>query len=132
MERQRPRSVFGALWGGIQRLTIAYGYKPWRAIGLWLVLVLIGSALFYVGGRSQPSLVWPTNLASYNQLVATYPRFHPIVYSIENSLPLVRFTEWDNWRPTGWLGIFSVSQMLLGWFFATMGVAGLTNLVRKE
>ncbi len=132
MERKRPRRNAWRFWGWLQRMTIGYGYKPWRAFACWAVFVALGDAIFHWAGLlGFAPAWWPASPSDYHHF-ATYPPLHPIIFSIENSLPLVKFTEWDYWRPVGWLSYVTFGQMLVGWFFTTMGAVGLTNLIRKE
>jgi hypothetical protein len=77
------------------------------------------------------------------------------VYSADNSLPLVKLGQVDHWQPdpdpdkyvsrvAAW-GKYSLwvsfsefllwlrwAQIFLGWFLATMGIAAITGLVRKD
>jgi hypothetical protein len=39
----------GRFWNSVLRFVIGYGYRPWRALGLFVVLVLSGSLLFSCG-----------------------------------------------------------------------------------
>ena len=84
-----------------------------------------------------------------------YVTFNPFLYSVENSLPLVKFGQVDRWHPApspplpwrsscfcevlqwffSWeviLGTFRAFQIACGWFLATIGVAGLTGVIRKD
>jgi hypothetical protein len=71
-----------------------------------------------------------------------YQRFTASVYSLENSLPFVNLGQKDHWTPDpnqqGWwrlasfLRVFRWGQVLLGWLLATLFVAGVTGVVRKE
>jgi len=64
---------------------------------------------------------------------AHYPKFQPVIYSLENTFPLVKLGQGDKWRPlkTGprwvvWL------QILLGWLLATLFVAGIAGVVQHS
>ena len=84
-----------------------------------------------------------------------YPPFFPLVYSLENSVPLIKLGQVDRWQPNpssqvpvqrnqswGWrlqsfvtngrfLMYFRWGQIMVGWLLATLFVAGLTGIVRR-
>ena len=81
-----------------------------------------------------------------------YPRFQPIVYSLENTFPLVKLGQADKWQPDpksekqplrnkrffGWicspwfLRVFIWIQILLGWLFATLFLAVVSGIVQHS
>lgn len=155
----KVRTWYGRLWSGVLRWTVGYGYYPGLALRWLALFAILGTALFW-GGFSAGSLV-PTDKDAYcrfkadRQLPAHYERFHASVYSLENSFPLVKLGQVDRWQPDpdpqwerkpvkgapGWLAWilspgslrwFRWAQVCLGWFFATMGVAAVTGIVRKD
>jgi hypothetical protein len=105
-------SAFEWCWyKGLGRI-IAYGYHPWNAFVLSLVVVAIGSFLFGIGYNGK--LVAPTGDKAYViekvgtrrsqkngtlQISGDYPKFNAIVYSIETFVPLVKFGIADHWAP---------------------------------
>ena len=102
----------------------------------------------------------PTDREAYNsfkrgQLPGNYPGFSAAVYSLENSLPLVKLGQADKWQPdpgrTGfstavsdarvcrkWLTSppfliwFLRAQILLDWVLATFFAAGVSGIVHKQ
>jgi hypothetical protein len=92
----------------------------------------------------------------HHRLPDYYERFHALTYSLENSFPPVKLGQQDYWQPdpspddtarfrascvgslapfvisAKTLRIFRLVQIVLGWFFATMGVAAVTGLVRAD
>jgi hypothetical protein len=90
----------------------------------------------------------PTDKEAYHcsrdhgQLPHHYQRFTASIYSLENSLPFVNLGQKDHWTPDpnpqrsrwmpGILRWFRWGQVLLGWLLATLFVAGVTGVVRKE
>lgn len=149
----RPRNF-------LLKYTVGYGYYPGLALLWLLVLVAIGFFL-YKGGYYAGSLA-PTDKDAYtcftvgHRLPDHYERFHASIYSLENSFPLVRLGQVDRWQPDPkprnlaghgeqlpallrhffvsslFLRWFRWAQVILGWFFATMGIAGVTGIVRKH
>jgi hypothetical protein len=68
-----------------------------------------------------------------------YEHFYAPVYSLENSFPLVKLGQVDRWQPdpsqggyASFLRLFCWAQIILGWFFATMGIAGVTGIIRRD
>jgi hypothetical protein len=147
-------------WSLILRCTVGYGYYPAKALKWLVVLALAGFFLFWVGysGRS----IVPTDKDAYacfrkdRQLPPHYERFHASMYSLENSFPLIKLGQVDRWQPdpnpqrstsqagewmarhapcisfAGILRWFRWLQIIFGWVLATLGIAAVTGLVRKE
>ncbi len=161
MEDRRSAAEHGPLarvWARVLKFTIGYGYYPKRAIWALMVLCLAGW-LFYSCGNSARTMV-PTEKAAYDEyrmwgvVSAHYPRFSPFVFSLENSIPLVKLGQADKWQPDpsgnlsqlqpqessmcrsfaspSFLTWFLRVQILLGWVLATLFVAGVSGVVRKE
>lgn len=142
MEHRRWKHKSGSwmrrVGGGILRLTVGYGYRPHRALICLAGLILVGFPLFWAGYCSGKMV--PTDKDAYHEFVsdrgrqppAYYGRFHALVYSFENSVPLVKLGQVDRWWPTGLLHVFGWLQVLLGWFFTTMGIAAVTGIVHAD
>jgi hypothetical protein len=144
------------LWGRILKVSIGYGYRPGRAV--WLIILLSGLGWFVYGASYHAGTMVPTDKDAYidftagREVPAHYPAFSPLVYSVENSLPLVKLGQGDKWqpypgpevpqRPTSCVMPFAASpqfvicflriQTLLGWLLATLFVAGVSGIVHKE
>lgn len=135
----------------ILRLTVGYGYKPFRALWWIALFVFIGTLLFswgknsnvivHVDGKNAPS---------------AYQSFNPFIYSLENFIPLLNLRMAAHWMPDAnaqptpllipftdqlapappslgrYIRWYLWLHILLGWFFTSMLVAGITGLVRRE
>ena len=131
------------------RWVVGYGYYPLRALAGLVILVLIGWGIF-TGAKSARALV-PKEQKAYEfykvngRAPAHYAPLSPLVFSIENSVPLVKLGQIDNWQPDanrpGAGPLFNSSrllfgfqwlQLLLGWILATLFVAGVTGIVQKN
>jgi len=129
-----------------------------------VILVLVGWGIF-AAARNAGAMV-PTDRQAYELFKSTgvtpphYQPLSPMVYSLENSLPLVKLGQTDRWQPdpspaarlsTGeapqtstlmplkfsaltsrLLFAFQRLQVLLGWILATLFVAGVTGIVQKD
>ncbi len=84
-------------------LSIGYGYYPTHAIWEILGISALGWIIYrrsYLAGTMAP-----TDKDAYAEfrdkstVPPQYPAFSPLVYSVENSLPLVKFGQGDRWQP---------------------------------
>lgn len=85
------------------KLTVGYGYDPLRAFWEVLGLSVLGWVIYrrsYLAGN-----MVPTDKDAYDafrsdsKLPNSYIKFSPLVYSVENSLPLVKLGQADKWQP---------------------------------
>jgi hypothetical protein len=132
------------LWSFVLKKSIGYGYHPGNAIWFIVALSVLGSAVYGISYHAGTMV--PTEKEAYQDFRAVrqvpphYPTFSPLVYSAENSLPLVKMGQTDKWQPDpepGSLLATSVTwflriQILLGWLLATLFVAGVSGIVHKE
>ena len=154
------RGKLARVWNFVLRYAVGYGYYPGRAL-LWLLcLAAFGFALYY--GAYYAGSVVPTEKDAYtlfkfsHRLPDYYEPFHASIFSLENSFPLVKLGQVDHWKIdpspdasarlavsrlrfsirtlnlTRVLRVFGWAQILLGWLFATMGIAAVTGLVRRD
>jgi hypothetical protein len=117
---------------------IGYGYRPARTI-IGLAAVSGLGALLYWRSYRMGKLV-PTDKDAAEAFRTGgpqpehYPEFQPLVFSVENTFPLVKLGQGDKWQPARksrlrwivWL------QILLGWLLATLFVAGIAGLVQHS
>jgi hypothetical protein len=85
------------------RATVGYGYHPlwafWEVVGLTALGWIIHRRGYLAGN------VVPTDRDAYQsfkadgQPPAHYTAFAPLIYSVENSLPLVKLGQTDRWQP---------------------------------
>jgi sRNA-binding regulator protein Hfq len=157
--KQEDRGWFARVWSRILRSTIGYGYDPEKALWWLAGLSVLGLILFW-GGYAAGSIAPTDNVAysSFKQnshLPPHYETFHASIYSLENALPLVKLGQVDRWqpdpdrhwecKPAKWvpsplcvalsptpLRWFRWAQICLGWILATLFVAGVTGIVRKD
>jgi hypothetical protein len=108
------------LWGHVQDVMVGYGYRPWRAAG-WLVFLLIAGTVVF-------SIVRPVAAETDNA-----PHFTPFVYTLDHLLPIVDLGlrkayvpvhEWQQW--------FSYGLVIMGWILATTIAAAITRALRRQ
>jgi len=162
---KEERTLAAALFRWPLSLVVGYGYYPLRALAGLAILVLVGWGVF-AGARAAQAMV-PRDEKAYELLKVKghapdhYEPLSPFVYSLENSLPLVKLGQTDRWEPDptpDWrssttqplpantpdppksspftsprfLFAFQRLQVLLGWILATLFVAGVTGIVQKN
>jgi hypothetical protein len=162
---KEERTLAAALFRWPLSLVVGYGYYPLRALAGLVLLVVTGWGVF-AGARAAHAMV-PRDETAYAQFKARgvapdhYEPLVPFVYSLENSLPLVKLGQTDHWEPdpapawrsaakqapaanasdppssslfgsSRFLFAFQRLQVLLGWILATLFVAGVTGIVQKD
>lgn len=157
---QGPSKWYQRLWSSALKQTVGYGYYPGNALRWLAGLTLLGMVLFWVGFCA--GSITPADKDAYaafkadRQLRSDYERFHASIYSIESSFPLVKLGQIDRWQAdpspqhlvkeiwhwpssfvvwvsfAGFLRWFRWAEILLGWALATLFVAGVTGIVRKD
>jgi hypothetical protein len=151
MESRRRKAedqgLFSRLMSRAFKTTLGYGYYPHRiAVGGLVFLITMGWWLFRQGYFA--GAVVPTDRDAY-YCIRTHGRppdhyqpFTAFIYSLENSVPLFNLGQKDLWTadpsPRGsrrwadFLRAFRWCQIVFGWLFSTLFVAGVTGVVRKE
>ena len=146
-------------WNLMLEVTIGYGYRPLRALWWIAGFVALGTILF--GWGHYLRIITPTEENAYREFVATgeappyYPVFNPLVYSLENFLPVVDLQQDKYWRPnprhavrgrvrrgieradssslpSRFLRWYLWLHILAGWTITPLLFAGLSGLVRPD
>jgi sRNA-binding regulator protein Hfq len=158
LKRRQPGIArWSQAWGKILQGTIGFGFYPGRSV-TWLVLLVAVCTATYWHGYSAGAFS-PTGKAAYEFFSRTkyvqpeYVRFSATTYALENLLPFVRLGQTEHWQPnperewrcTGrgtvpsclastpsFLRGVRLFEVLLGWFLATMFVAAVTGVVRRD
>ena len=122
-----------------------YGYRPWRALDIGTLLVLIGWWLFSAAGRE--GIMVPAQ----SEAVTANMSFCAPAYVIDTFVPLVDLEQAHYWAPhVGRSGtLFTVGNYtiplsglflrvvgwilnILGWVLTTLLVAGLAGVIRRR
>jgi hypothetical protein len=149
------------LWYRYLGRLIGYGYEPFRAIKIGLVIIAVGAIVFAAGAHR--NLMTETNLAERvlskedeSGIVSpTYPRFNALVYSLDVFLPFVDLNQISYWIPGEkitkprtsrncfmHIGRYSLKwssvlhgylwfQTLAGWTLCTLLAAAVTGIVQS-
>jgi hypothetical protein len=103
-DRARKGDAFGPVVRPLLRWTIGYGHDPLRAFWWAAGLSAMGWIIYrrsYLAGSMVPTDkdARADFKSPAGRLPARYRPFSPAVYSLENSLPLVKLGQGDTWQP---------------------------------
>lgn len=118
--RQRDgKSVVGRSWGAVQDLTVGYGYRSFRAVW-WFALLLVVGAVVY--GAHRPEPLKPEEA----------PHFNPVVYPLDLLLPIVDLGQQNAFNPAGAYQWFSYFLIASGWVLATTIATGVARVLTRR
>jgi hypothetical protein len=130
-----PQTLGDLFWYHGLGLLIRYGYRPWNALVASLIVVGIGTVLFWRGFSSK--IIMPTDEKAYEahkngHLSESYPRFNPFIYSLETFVPLVKLGIAQCWIPNpGLLRGYLWFHILWGWILTSLWVAAFAGLLKR-
>jgi adhesin HecA-like repeat protein len=126
-------------WNMFLSLTVAHGYKPWRA-ALFLVVVVAMSTWLFLKPEAQTAMA-PTKssqpVPSAADCTASYECFEPWIYSLDVVIPVVDLHQDNNWvpsadRPWGeWYRALTWALIAIGWLLTTAVLAAISTLWRR-
>jgi hypothetical protein len=116
--RRETLPLAGKLWGYVQDLTVAYGYRPGRA-ALWMAVLWAAST--YAFTFYEPVALKPEEA----------PHWDATLYALDLLLPVIDLGEAGYWRMEGVWQWLSTALLLVGWVLATTVAAGATRLLRR-
>ncbi|MGE4553398.1 MAG: hypothetical protein AB7D57_09805, partial [Desulfovibrionaceae bacterium] len=148
------RSAHKRLLNFLFRITVGYGYEPWRALWWMLVFVLLGWSLFSWGHQDGIMVEFQGGRFKSEQLQGEYaphpyPTFNAFIYSLDAFIPLVDLHQEIYWmpnseslqkvriRPIDWywpawtIRVYLWVHILAGWVLTLLFVAGVSGLVRR-
>jgi hypothetical protein len=128
------------LWYGFFGKITGYGYRRWRAFWISIVLIVIGSWFFSAAYKA--GIMTPTERSDRS---VTYPVFNPLVYSVEEFMPLPALGIKEHWAPSpegrgavqvgalelpltgGFLCAYLWLHIIAGWILTPFWLVGLTG-----
>ncbi|MFJ8232042.1 oxidoreductase [Streptomyces sp. NPDC094448] len=116
--RRETLPLAGKLWGHIQDLTVAYGYRPGRA-ALWMAVLWAASALAFA--QAEPKPFKP----------GEHPDFNAALYALDLLVPVINLGQEGYWKLAGHWQWTAAGLILLGWILATTVAAGATRLLSR-
>ncbi|MFE4636498.1 membrane-associated oxidoreductase [Streptomyces sp. NPDC056773] len=115
--RTLPRHA--RVWGLLQDVTVGYGFRPLRAAGWLLALVITGTVAY--------GLHPPRELKQ-----GEAPEFNPVFYTLDLMLPIIGFGQEGPFAPDGWLQWLSYLLIVTGWILATTTAAGVSRSLQRQ
>lgn len=116
---RRTLPPYARIWGHLQDVTVGYGFRPMRAAGWLLVLLLVGALAF--------ALHHPPALKSDEA-----PGFNPVFYTLDLLLPIIGFGQEAAFAPDGWYQWLSYLLVATGWVLVTTVAAGITRSLSRQ
>ncbi|MEV7312400.1 MULTISPECIES: hypothetical protein [Streptomyces] len=120
-ERRRRETLpaYARLWGYLQDAAVGYGFRPVRAAGWLLSLLLIGTVAY---AAHHPGPLKKDEA----------PPFSPFFYTLDLLLPIVDFGQEKAFNPQGWYQWLAYLLIVTGWLLATTIAAGVTRSVSRQ
>ena len=118
-ERRRRLPWYARAWGHLQDAAVGYGYRPERAIGWLLGLLVFGTVVFSL---------WPPTAAT----TEPHPVFNPVVYTLDLLLPVINFGQGKSFIPTPGLQWIAYILTAAGWILATTIAAAVARAVNRS
>lgn len=115
--RTLPRAA--RVWGLLQDATVGYGFRPLRATG-WLLALLLTGWIAY--GLQPPRPV----------KAGEAPDFNPVFYTLDLMLPIIGFGQETAFAPSGWYQWLSYLLIVTGWVLATTTLAGISRSLQRQ
>ncbi|MFD5148378.1 membrane-associated oxidoreductase [Streptomyces sp. NPDC058401] len=115
--RTLPRHA--RVWGLLQDATVGYGFRPLRAAGWLLALLLTGTLAYWFHH--------PRELKAGES-----PEFNPVFYTIDLMLPIIGFGQEEAFAPDGWYQWLSYLLIVTGWVLATTTAAGVSRSLQRQ
>jgi hypothetical protein len=131
------RKLSSKEWTRWLKALIGYGYEPVNAVWLLLALWLLGAVLCSQSYKAR--MIVPVDKDVYvmfkagNVPPAYVPEFQPVIFSLENTFPVIKLGQVERWQADSQSAIrwFIWVQILLGWLFATLFVAAVSGIVQQ-
>ncbi|MDH6539217.1 membrane-associated oxidoreductase [Streptomyces sp. SPB4] len=116
---RRTLPPHGRAWGLLQDVTVGYGFRPLRAAGWLMALLLVGSVAY--------GLHAPRPLKA-----GEAPDFNAVFYTIDLMLPIIGFGQESAYAPAGWYQWLSYLLIVTGWVLATTTAAGVSRSLQRQ
>jgi hypothetical protein len=123
-------------WSWLQRSMVGYGYRPVRALGWLLTLLVLGSLWFWLGKDScvhLPREVYAIDgpRCAINQQDSGL-EWNPVLYTADLLVPIVDFGNKSRWYMHGADKWVATGITAMGWILATTIAAGVSRILRRN
>ncbi|MFI1720114.1 oxidoreductase [Streptomyces sp. NPDC020489] len=107
------------LWGYAQDWTVAYGYRPGRAL-VWMAVLWAAGSLAFAHAHHPPIKSGEA------------PYWNPALFALDLLLPVIDLGQVGFWQLSGGWQWLAATMILLGWVLATTVAAGASRLLRRS
>ncbi len=119
--RRKELPLLSKTWNWISCATLGYGYRSWRALGLFLVFFAAGT--WYFGTHDS---------VFRHDYTVHPPKFRSWIYTLDLLLPVINLGQRENWvAKPGFPQTLATILIVMGWVLATTFLAGISGLVRR-
>jgi hypothetical protein len=101
-DRRKGLTRAQKLWACVLKWTMAYGYRPLRALWFIGIFVILGFIVFgsaYQLGKLVPSDKEANEQFKAGQLPSSYEEFCALVYSFDTFVPIIDLGQRSRWKP---------------------------------
>lgn len=126
----REGTTLKRIWGSLQEVTIGFGYKPARAVFIFLILWTLGALWFTFGAVSCSYGQGTTGLCPVKP--GEHPTWDPWLYSLDLLIPVVNLGHDLAWDPTGVSKVVMYALISSGWILATTIIAAASRTLRRN
>ncbi|HKS48079.1 MAG TPA: oxidoreductase [Amycolatopsis sp.] len=125
------------LWSRLQRWMVGYGYRPVRALG-WLIGLLVAGSLWFGLGTDDCVTSGPPGYYMVHGPRCTIDQqdsgmaWNPVLYTADLLVPIVDFGNKGRWYMHGVDQLVSDGFIAAGWILATTVAAGAGRLIRRN
>lgn len=136
----RGRRVLGPgvlLWSWLQRWMVGYGYRPVRALG-WLIGLLVAGSMWFGLGTDDCATSAPPNYYMVHGGRCAIDQqdsgleWNPVLYTADLLAPIVDFGNKGRWYMHGTDKWVSDGFIAAGWILATTVAAGAGRMIRRN
>lgn len=120
-----------ALWSWMQRAMVGYGYRPMRALGWLLALLVAGSIWFGLGASVCPADIVQIGTRCPVNKDDVGLEWNPVLYTVDLLVPIVDFGNKNRWFMSGADKWVATAFTAMGWVLATTVAAGVTRTLRR-
>jgi hypothetical protein len=127
-QRRRRRELpwYGRLWNVALDVLIGFGYRTGQALVPFVALLAVGW-WYFAKAHDDGEILARSTAETMN-----VPPFRPLIYSLDQLVPVVNFGQRENWVATGDAQMLATIMVIAGWVLTTAIVAALTGLVRRN
>ncbi|MBA0123941.1 oxidoreductase [Haloechinothrix sp. YIM 98757] len=123
------------LWSWMQRAMVGYGYRPMRALGWLLALLVAGSLWFGLGTDdcvNHPERFQVNGPRCVVNVDDTGLEWNPVLHTVDLLVPIVDFGNKGRWHMGGVDKWVATGFTASGWVLATTVAAGITRALRRQ